>query len=66
MATLKAIYRWAGRQIEGFVESVFKLMHITLAVPDHSTLSRRMKTLEIDIPGSRRLKPVMSGLIRQG
>jgi hypothetical protein len=50
MATLKAIYRWAGRQIEGFVESVFQLMHITLAVPDHSTLSRRMKTLEIDIP----------------
>jgi Transposase DDE domain len=50
MATLKAIYRWAGRQIEGFVESVFQLMHITLAVPDHSTLSRRMKSLEIDIP----------------
>jgi hypothetical protein len=50
MTTLKAPYRWAGRQIEGFVESVFKLMNITLAVPDHSTLSRRMKTLEIDIP----------------
>jgi hypothetical protein len=50
MATLKALYRWAGRQIEGFVESVFKLMNITLAVPDHSILSRRMKTLEIDIP----------------
>jgi hypothetical protein len=50
MATLKALYRWAGRQIEGFVESIFKLMHIRLAVPDHSTLSRRMKTLEIDIP----------------
>jgi IS5 family transposase len=50
MATLKALYRWAGRQIEGFVESVFQLMNITLAVPDHSTLSRRMKTLEIDIP----------------
>jgi hypothetical protein len=50
MPTLKAPYRWAGRQIEGFVESVFKLMNITLAVPDHSILSRRMKTLEIDIP----------------
>jgi Transposase DDE domain len=50
MAILKALYRWAGRQIEGFVESVFNLMHITLAVPDHSTLSRRMKTLEFDIP----------------
>jgi len=50
MATLKALYRWAGRQIEGFVESVFKLMHVSLAVPDHSTLSRRMQTLAIDIP----------------
>jgi Transposase DDE domain len=50
MATLKALYRRAGRQIEGFIESVFKLMNITLSVPDHSTLSRRMKTLEIDIP----------------
>jgi hypothetical protein len=50
MATLKALYRWAGRQIEGVVESIFKLMHISLAVPDHSTLSRRMKSLEIDIP----------------
>jgi hypothetical protein len=50
MATLKALYRWAGRQIEGFVESIFKLMHISLTVLDHSTLSRRMKALEIDIP----------------
>jgi IS5 family transposase len=50
MATLKALYRWAGRQIEGFIESVFKLMNLTLSVPDHSTLSRRMKTLAIDIP----------------
>jgi IS5 family transposase len=50
MATLKGIYRWAGRQIEGFIESVFNLMNIILAVPDHSTLCRRMKTLKIDIP----------------
>jgi IS5 family transposase len=50
MATLKALYRWAGRQIAGFVESLFQLMNITLDVPDHSTVSRRMKTLEIDIP----------------
>lgn len=50
MATLKGLYRWAGRQIEGFVESVFNCMNIRLAVPDHSTLSRRMKTLEIEIP----------------
>jgi hypothetical protein len=50
MATLKGLYRWSGRQIAGFVESLFKLMNITLDVPDHSTVSRRMKPLEIDIP----------------
>jgi IS5 family transposase len=50
MATLKALYRWAGRQIEGFIKSIFKLLSIPLAVPEHSTLSRRMKSLEMDIP----------------
>jgi IS5 family transposase len=53
MATLKALYQWAGRQIEGFMRSIFKLLNISLAVPEHSTLSRRMKTLEIDIPVHR-------------
>jgi hypothetical protein len=39
MATLKAVYRLAGRQCQGFVGSLFDLMEIDLAVPDHSTLS---------------------------
>ncbi len=50
MATVKAVYGLAGRQCQGFLESVFKLMGIQLRVPDHSTLSRRMGKLEVDIP----------------
>ena len=38
MATLKAVYRLAGRQCQCFLESIFELMGIDLPVPDHSIL----------------------------
>jgi hypothetical protein len=41
------------RQTEGLVGSVIALLGLALAVPDHSTLSRRSKTLEV--PPHRRL-----------
>lgn len=50
MATLKAVYRLAGRQCQGFVGSIFALMGIELPVPDHSTLSRRLGQLSIELP----------------
>ncbi|NES73440.1 MAG: hypothetical protein F6K24_53750 [Okeania sp. SIO2D1] len=50
MATLSALYSLAGRQTEGFLESIFSLMGVNLPVPDHSTLSRRLSKLNIDIP----------------
>ncbi len=50
MATLKVVYRLAGRQCQGFVESIFELMGIDLPVPDHSTLSRRLGQLSIGLP----------------
>jgi hypothetical protein len=50
MATLKAVYRLAGRQCQGFLESIFELMGIDLPVPDHSTLSRRLGQLSIELP----------------
>lgn len=50
MATLKAVYRLAGRQCQGFVESIFELMAIDLPVADHSTLSRRLGQLSIELP----------------
>lgn len=50
MATVKAIYRLAGRQCQGFLESIFELMRIDLPVPDHSTLSRRLGQLSVELP----------------
>jgi len=41
------------RQTEGLIGSVVALLGLALAVPDHSTLSRRSKTL--DVPPLRRL-----------
>jgi transposase len=48
--TLKSVYHQAGRQTQGLLESLFELMGIDLAVPDHSTVSRRMGKLEIVLP----------------
>lgn len=50
MATVKAVYRLAGRQCQGFLESIFELMDIELSVPEHSTLSRRVGKLAIALP----------------
>lgn len=53
--TLKAVYGLPLRQTEGFLRSIFELMRLPLAVPDFSTLPRRMPGLEITLP--RRIKP---------
>jgi hypothetical protein len=50
MATVQAVYRLAGRQTQGFLQSVFALMQVNLPVPDHSTLSRRRGNLTIELP----------------
>jgi hypothetical protein len=49
MATLKAVFHQAGRQIVGFVRSLFELMKITLPVPNHSTVSRRLAALPVQL-----------------
>jgi len=45
--TLRAVFRLALRQTEGLVGSIIGLLGLALAVPDHSTLSRRAQTLEV-------------------
>lgn len=50
VVTVKSIYGLAGRQAVGFVASIFELMDVKLAVPDHSTLSRRLGKLAIELP----------------
>lgn len=49
MSTIKSIFNLAGRQTQGFVESI-ELMPINLPVPDHSTVSRRLGRLQIQLP----------------
>ena len=49
--TLRAVFRLALRQTEGLVASIIALLGLDLAVPDHSTLSRRAETLEVPRPG---------------
>ena len=50
MATVQAIFSLPGRQTQGFLQSLFELMKVNLPVPDHSTLSRRRRDLEITLP----------------
>ena len=48
------MFRLALRQTEGLIGSIMHLLGLTLAVPDHSTLSRRAATLEVPRPRPRR------------
>jgi Transposase DDE domain len=50
MLTVKEVFHLANRGVEGFVRSLFGMMKIDLPVPDHSTLSKRGKTLKVNLP----------------
>ena len=50
MLTLKEVFHLKNRSVEGFVRSLFRIMKINLPVPDHSTLSRRGKSLKVKLP----------------
>ncbi len=48
--TMKVLFGMALRQTTGFVESLLRLIGLDWEVPDFSTLSRRQKTLKVNIP----------------
>lgn len=50
MLTIKEVFHLSNRGVEGFVRSVFEMLNIHLPVPDHSTLSKRAKTLKVKLP----------------
>ena len=54
--TMGMVFGLALWQTEGLIGSVIGLLRLDLAVPDHSTLSRRVKTLEV--PRLRRSGPL--------
>ncbi|SOC11068.1 DDE family transposase [Rhodobacter maris] len=47
---MKVLFGMALRLTTGFVESLLKLIGFDWSVPDFSTLSRRQKTLAVNIP----------------
>jgi hypothetical protein len=50
LAIVKYLFRQASRQAEGLLASIFEMMQIKLAVPDHTTLSRRLAKLKVRMP----------------
>jgi len=48
--TMKVLFGMALRQTTGFVESLLRLVGLDWDVPYFSTLSRRQKTLAVNIP----------------
>lgn len=50
MLTIREVFHLTHRGVEGFVRSLFALMEIPLCVPDHSTLSKRGKSLKVNVP----------------
>ena len=54
--TLRLLFHLPLRQAEGFVNSIIALMGLELSTPDHTTLSRRSKTL----------KPLLNARINPG
>jgi hypothetical protein len=45
--TMRSVFSLALRQTEGLIGSVIALLGLALTVPDHSTMSRRSRTLEL-------------------
>src|SRR5262245_272087 len=50
MASVKFVFHQAGRQTSGLIASIFQLLKVSLPVPDHSTLSRRMSGVKVVLP----------------
>lgn len=53
MVMLQEIYHLGLRQTEGLMQSIGELLHLEVAIPDYTTLSRRRATLEIVLPRTR-------------
>ena len=50
MATVRAVYHLALRATQGLLQSIFKLMAVTVVVPSYTTLSRRQVSLTFTPP----------------
>ena len=48
--TLRMVFHLPLRQSEGFLDSLLRLMELDLKAPDHTTLSRRNKDVDVPCP----------------
>ncbi len=48
--TLRMVFHLPLRQTEGFLDSLLRLMELDLKAPDHTTLSRRNKDVDVPSP----------------
>lgn len=46
---LKAVYKLPYRQLEGFINSILKLMEVDLKSPSYTQICRRAESLDVDI-----------------
>lgn len=58
LLVLKAIFKLVYRSLEGFSRSLMTLMNLDYDVPDHTQMSRRAKTLQVEIPRRVRKEPM--------
>ena len=59
--TLRLVFRLPLRQTEGFLTSIFGMMGVDLAAPDHTTLSRRGHHLSVtlrSVPAQKKAEEV--------
>ena len=56
--TVRLVYGLALRQTEGFLQSISALLDLGPRIPDHTTLSRRSKDLNVQMPVSANDEPL--------
>ena len=56
---IRQVFKLPLRQTQGFIDSLFKIMRLPLRCPDFSTLSKRLRALNIKTPRYKKTdKPV--------
>jgi hypothetical protein len=58
LLVLKQVFHLPYRSLEGFGRSLMRLMGLDLPIPDHAHLSRRVRTLVVQIPRQERAGPI--------
>jgi hypothetical protein len=58
MATLEEVYGLPLRATEGLTRSIIKLLGVGLSVPCYTTLSRRRRSLEVEMPRLKKSEPL--------